>query len=147
MARPKVVVAESIAPSGILTLEETCDVVVTVGESRERTLSELADASALIVRSATAVDEAMIRSAPDLAVVGRAGIGVDNIDVEAATRHGVMVVNAPNANTISAAEHTMALMLAQARHIARADRSLREGRWDRKLFQGIELHGRTLGVL
>ncbi|VAV96287.1 D-3-phosphoglycerate dehydrogenase, partial [hydrothermal vent metagenome] len=147
MGRHKVVVAEQIAQAGIAALEETCDVVVTVGEPIERTIAELADASALIVRSATTVDEAMITAAPNLTVIGRAGIGVDNIDVEAATRHGVMVVNAPDANAISAAEHTMALILAQARHVAAADRSLREGRWDRKLFQGVELAGKTLGVL
>ncbi len=147
MGRHKVVVAEPIAAAAIAALERSCDVVITVGESRERTLTELADASALIVRSATIVDREMIEAAPNLAVVGRAGIGVDNIDVATATNHGVMVVNAPNANTISAAEHTIALILAQARHIARADRSLREGRWDRELFEGIELQGKTLGVL
>ncbi len=147
MTRHKVVVAEEISEAGIAALAETCDVVVTVGEPIERTIAELADASALIVRSATTVDEAMIAAAPNLTVIGRAGIGVDNIDVEAATSHGVMVVNAPDANAISAAEHTMALILAQARHVAAADRSLREGRWDRKKFQGIELAGKTLGVL
>ncbi|MCL1599105.1 MAG: phosphoglycerate dehydrogenase, partial [Actinomycetia bacterium] len=147
MGRHKVVVAEQIAQAGIAALGTTCDVVVTVGEPIERTIAELADASALIVRSATTVDEEMITAAPNLAVIGRAGIGVDNIDIDAATRHGVMVVNAPDANAISAAEHTMALILAQARHVAAADRSLREGRWDRKLFQGVELAGKTLGVL
>ncbi len=147
MSRHKVVVAEQIAEAGISSLEASYDVVVTVGQPIERTIAELADASALIVRSATTVDEDMIEGAPKLAVIGRAGIGVDNIDVAAATRHGVMVVNAPDANAISAAEHTMALILAQARHIAAADRSLREGRWDRKLFQGVELAGKTLGVL
>lgn len=147
MGRHKVVVAEQIADAGIEALKASCDVVITVGEPRETTMTELADASALIVRSATTVDADMIAAAPDLMVIGRAGIGVDNIDVEAATSHGVMVVNAPDANAISAAEHTMALILAQARHVAAADRSLREGRWDRKLFQGVELSGKTLGVL
>jgi len=147
MDRPKVVVAEAIAAAGIEALEVSCDVVFTVDEPRARTLAELANASALIVRSATQVDEEMITAAPQLTVIGRAGIGVDNIDVEAATANGVMVVNAPDANTISAAEHTMALMLAQVRHVARADLSLREGRWDRSLFQGTELHDKTLGVL
>jgi len=147
MDRPKVVIAETIAAAGIEALKESCDVVLTAGEPRARTLVELADAAALIVRSATQVDEEMIAAAPQLSVIGRAGIGVDNIDVDAATAHGVMVVNAPNANTISAAEHTMALMLAQVRHVARADLSLREGRWDRGLFQGTELHDKTLGVL
>jgi len=147
VARHKVVIAEQIAEAGIEALRETCDVAVIIGEGRDRLMDELATASALIVRSATSVDEEMIASAPHLAVIGRAGIGVDNIDIEAATRYGVMVVNAPDANTISAAEHTMALILAQARHIARADLSLREHRWDRKEFVGIELYGKTLGIL
>jgi D-3-phosphoglycerate dehydrogenase len=147
VARHKVVIAEQIADAGIEALRESCDVVVLVGEPRERVMGELATASALIVRSTTKVDDEMIAAAPDLAVIGRAGIGVDNIDIESATRHGVMVVNAPDANTISAAEHTMALLLSQARHVARADRSLREHRWDRKQFVGVELHGKTLGIL
>lgn len=147
MTRHKVVIAEQIADAGIEALEKSCDVVVLVGEPRIRVMEEMATASALIVRSATKVDEEMITTSPNLAVIGRAGIGVDNIDVDAATRNGVMVVNAPDANTISAAEHTMALILAQARHVAKADLSLREHRWDRKQFVGIELHGKTLGIL
>jgi D-3-phosphoglycerate dehydrogenase len=147
VTRHKVVIAEQIADAGIESLEESCDVVVLVGEPRDRVMEELATASALIVRSATTVDAEMIAAAPTLAVIGRAGIGVDNIDLEAATRHGVMVVNAPDANTISAAEHTLALILAQARHVARADLSLREHRWDRKDFVGVELYGKTLGIL
>lgn len=145
--RPIVVVAEAIAEAGIDALREGCDVRDLVGADRSEVLAALKDASALIVRSATTVDREMIEAAPMLEVVGRAGIGVDNIDLDAATEQGVMVVNAPNANTISAAEHTMALLLAQARRVAEADASLREGRWDRKKFQGVELHGKTLGVL
>lgn len=145
--RRKVIVAESIAQPGIDALAENSEVLDLVGADRSTLLAALADASALIVRSATKVDRELIEAAPMLEVVGRAGIGVDNIDLEAATKHGVLVVNAPNANTISAAEHTMALILAQARRVAEADRSLREGRWDRKLFEGMELHGKTLGVL
>jgi D-3-phosphoglycerate dehydrogenase len=144
---PKVVVAEPIAEEGISAMRERCAVVVAVGSSREGLLSELEDADALIVRSGTRVDEEMISAAPRLRVIGRAGIGVDNIDLEAATRAGVLVVNAPDANTISAAEHTMALLLAQARHVASADASLRAGRWDRSLFRGVELHGKTLGII
>ncbi len=146
-SRPVVVVAEAIAEAGIDALAEKCEVRDLVGADRSEVVAALKDAAALIVRSATDVDRAMIESAPLLEVVGRAGIGVDNIDLEAATEHGVMVVNAPNANTISAAEHTMALILAQARRIAEADASLREGRWDRNKFEGVELHGKTLGVL
>jgi D-3-phosphoglycerate dehydrogenase len=143
----KVVVAEAISEAGIEALSATCTVVDLVGADRNAVLAALADASAIIVRSATQVDRELIEAAPKLEVVGRAGIGVDNIDLVAATEHGVLVVNAPNANTISAAEHTMALILAQARRIAEADRSLREGRWDRTKFEGMELHGKTLGVL
>lgn len=147
LPRRKVVVAEAIAEAGITTLKAKYDVVDLVGADRSKVLASLADAAALIVRSATQVDREMIEAAPSLEVVGRAGIGVDNIDIDAATKHGVLVVNAPNANTISAAEHTMALLLAQARCVVEADRSLREGRWDRNRFQGMELHGKTLGVL
>lgn len=146
-SRPRVVVAESIAEAGIESLRETCDVDVAVGIEREALVDRLADANAIIVRSATIVDAEMIAAAPDLAVIGRAGIGVDNIDVDAATDAGVLVVNAPNANTISAAEHTMAILLAQARRVPEADASLRSGRWERKQLQGVELHGKALGIL
>jgi D-3-phosphoglycerate dehydrogenase len=147
MSRQKVVVAEAIAEAGVDGLSALYDVVDAVGRSREDLIGLVADAAAIIVRSETKVDREMVEAAPDLVVVGRAGIGVDNIDLTAATEAGVMVVNAPNANTISAAEHTMALLLAQARRVAEADQSLREGRWDRKKFKGVELHGKTLGVL
>ena len=142
-----VVVAESIAPAGIALLEAHHVVVIAVGRTRQELLEALADADALIVRSATKVDEDLIASAPRLKVIGRAGIGVDNIDLDAATRAGALVVNAPDANTISAAEHTMALLLAQARQVPRADAALRGGSWNRNEFRGVELHGKTLGVI
>ena len=144
---PKVVVAESIAPAGIEALAAHCEVLDGVGLSRSELRALLADAQALIVRSATAVDADLIAGSPNLKVIGRAGIGVDNIDVNAATAAGIVVVNAPQANIISAAEHTMALLLGQARHLAGADAKLRSGVWDRKSYQGVELHGRTLGVI
>jgi D-3-phosphoglycerate dehydrogenase / 2-oxoglutarate reductase len=147
VTRPKVVVAEAIAAAGIDALAAECEVDVAVGASRDEVLQRVHDAQGLIVRSATRVDAEMIAAAPSLQVIGRAGIGVDNIDLDAATRSGVLVVNAPDANTISAAEHTMALLLAQARRIPEADRSLRAGAWERKRFEGVELHGKTLGVL
>lgn len=143
----KAVVAEEIAASGIAGLSGIAQVVDATGMSREELLACLADADALIVRSATQVDDALLEAAPKLRVVGRAGIGVDNIDLKSATRRGVMVVNAPQANIVSAAEHTMALLLAQARNINRGDASLREGRWDRSKLQGVELYGKTLGVV
>lgn len=143
----KVVIAEAIAQDGIDALAAHSQVIDLVGADRTDILNAMTDASAIIVRSATKVDREMIDAAPSLKVIGRAGIGTDNIDVEAATERGIMVVNAPHANTISAAEHTMALILAQARRVAEADRSLRGGKWERSSFQGIELHGKTLGVL
>ncbi len=142
-----VVIAESIAKAAIDFLAGHVDVDDAAGADRAELLRCLRGASGLIVRSATKVDSAMIEAAPELAVIGRAGVGVDNIDVAAATDAGVMVVNAPDANTVSAAEHTIALLLAQARHIARADASLRGGAWERKRFKGVELSGKTLGIL
>jgi D-3-phosphoglycerate dehydrogenase / 2-oxoglutarate reductase len=147
MSLPSVIIAESIAEAGLEALAGTADVIDLVGAPRSLILEYIPGASAIIVRSATKVDREMIEAAASLAVIGRAGIGTDNIDVAAATERGIMVVNAPDANTISAAEHTMALILAQARNVAQADRSLREGRWDRSSFQGMELHGKVLGVL
>jgi D-3-phosphoglycerate dehydrogenase / 2-oxoglutarate reductase len=145
--KPKVVVAETIAQAGIDALAESCEVDVAVGAGRDELMARLADASGLVVRSATDVDREMLLAAPMLKVVGRAGIGVDNIDLATATERGVLVVNAPHANTISAAEHTMALLLSQARSIPQAHAKLVAGDWDRKSFQGVELHGKTLGVI
>ncbi|HSJ27310.1 MAG TPA: phosphoglycerate dehydrogenase [Acidimicrobiia bacterium] len=143
----KVVVAETIADAGINALRERFDVDVAIGLDAEELADRLADAEGLIVRSATRVDRALIEAAPRLRVIGRAGIGVDNIDLAAATERGVLVVNAPHANTISAAEHAMALLLAQARNIPRAHGSLTSGKWERNSFEGIELHGKTIGII
>lgn len=107
----------------------------------------LEGAAGLIVRSATKVDAALLDRAPVLRIVGRAGVGVDNIDVVAATERGVAVVNAPGGNTISAAELTMALLLSVARRVSEADRSMHEGKWERATLQGVELRGKTLGVI
>ncbi len=142
-----VVVAEKLAAAGMDALEERFDVINAAGWDRDRLKEALADASALVVRSATQVDADLLAAAPNLRVVGRAGIGVDNIDLAAATRSGVMVVNAPAANIVSAAEHAFALLLAQARDIATAHASMRAGRWERSSFNGIELNGKVLGVI
>ncbi len=147
MPSMRVVVAEAIAEAGIDILRGSAVVDVAVGVDREELKRRLADADALVVRSATAVDAELIAAAPRLRVIGRAGIGVDNIDITAATNAGVLVVNAPRANAVSAAEHTMGLILAQARNIAQADASLRGGKWDRKRFGGVELLGKTLGIV
>jgi len=143
----KVVVAEEIAEAGIAQLRECCEVDLAVGVDRSELLQRLADASGLVVRSATKVDAEMIKAAPGLKVIGRAGIGVDNIDIDAATRAGVLVVNAPAANAMSAAEHTLALLLSQARRVPEADRSVRAGGWERKRLKGVELFGKTLGII
>jgi D-3-phosphoglycerate dehydrogenase / 2-oxoglutarate reductase len=147
VVKPRVVVAEPIADAGIRALAQDCEVDLAIGADRQDLMSRLAGAEGLVVRSATRVDRPMIEAGDRLRVIGRAGIGVDNIDLAAATERGVLVVNAPNANTVSAAEHTMALLLAQARNVPRAHVTLVSGRWDRKGFEGVELHGKTLGVI
>jgi D-3-phosphoglycerate dehydrogenase len=143
----KVLVTEQIAESGIDRLRQHVSVDVRTDLPHEELLRIIGDYDGLIVRSQTRVDAELIDRAKNLKVIGRAGIGVDNVDVEAATRHGILVVNAPQSNVISAAEHTLALMLAQARSIPQADASLRAGRWERERFQGVELHGKTLAIL
>lgn len=146
-ARPVVVIAEVLAASCSEHLQETCEVVEAAGEPRDRLLPLLAEAEALVVRSGTRVDGELMDAAPRLRVVGRAGVGVDNIDLEEATRRGILVVNAPLANSVSAAEHAFGLMLSVARNIARGDASIRSGRWDRAKFRGVELEGKTLGLV
>lgn len=144
---PIVVVAEEIAPAGIEALRRSCEVVDASSFDREALLACLDGADALVVRSATQVDAELLERAPSLQVVGRAGIGVDNIDLDAATAAGVMVVNAPAANIVSAAEHTMALLLAQARNVPRGDATMRQGLWERSRLKGVELNGKTLGII
>lgn len=147
MSRPKIVVAEAIADAAVERLNNWCDVEVVVGADRAELSAALGDAVGLLVRSGTQVDEEMISAAPALQVIGRAGVGLDNIDVEAAAARGITVVNAPDASTISAAEHTLAMLLALARRIPEADASLRAGRWDRSRLQGVELYDKTLGIV
>ncbi len=144
----RILVTEEIAPSGLEQLRAAGhDVDVQVGKSPEEIHALIPGAHGLIIRSATTVTPEMLDAATDLMVVGRAGIGLDNVDVEYATKRGVMVVNAPQSNIISTAEQTMALILAQARNIAQADAALKEGRWERSKWTGTELHGKTLGIV
>jgi D-3-phosphoglycerate dehydrogenase len=144
----RVLVTEEIAEPGLALLRSAGhDVDVQLGLSPEELQSVVPGASALIIRSATRVTAAVLDAGRDLVVVGRAGIGVDNVDVDAATRRGVMVVNAPQSNVLSAAEHTMALLLAQARNVPQADSALKAGRWERSKWEGVELHGKVLGVI
>ncbi|MFN2461604.1 MAG: phosphoglycerate dehydrogenase [Candidatus Velthaea sp.] len=145
---PRVVVAESFAERGLAVLREHgIDVDVRVGRPREELLRALASADGLIVRSETRVDRALLSAGPRLCVVARAGVGVDAIDVAAATDAGIIVLNTPGANTLAATEQTFALMLALARKTPAAVQSLREGRWDRRPFIGTELYGKTLGIV
>jgi D-3-phosphoglycerate dehydrogenase len=146
----KVLVCDPISPKGIALLQQRPEFQVTVLPKR---LSEaeliplVADVVAMLVRSETKVTRKVIEAAKQLRVVGRAGVGVDNIDVDAATQHGVVVMNTPGGNTITTAELSFAMILNLARHIAQAHGSMVQGKWDRKLYQGVELSGKTLGVL
>jgi D-3-phosphoglycerate dehydrogenase / 2-oxoglutarate reductase len=144
----RVLVTEEIADSGLQELRDAGhDVDVRLGLSPADLIESVAGAHALIIRSATKVDGPTLEAAKDLIVVGRAGIGLDNVDVAKATELGVMVVNAPVSNILSAAEQTMALLLAQARNIPQAHSALKAGKWERSKWEGVELHGKTLGVV
>jgi len=144
----RVLVTEKLADRGLSLLSDAGhEVDVQLELTPDALLQVLPGAHALIVRSATQVTAEALEAGTDLAVVGRAGIGLDNVDVEAATRRGVMVVNAPQSNILSAAEHAMALLLAQARNIPQAHAALMAGKWERSKWEGVELHGKTLGVV
>ena len=144
----RVLVTEEIADTGLQELRDAGhDVDIRLGLSPSDLIDALAGAHALIIRSATKVDGPTLEAATDLVVVGRAGIGLDNVDVAKATELGVMVVNAPVSNIVSAAEQTMALLLAQARNIPQAHSALKAGKWERSKWEGVELYGKTLGVV
>jgi D-3-phosphoglycerate dehydrogenase / 2-oxoglutarate reductase len=145
----EVLATDKVAEDGLAPLvEDERFHVVIVPDSRSAEFADALPAShALVVRSATAVDKSILDLAPNLRVIGRAGVGVDNIDLEAATTRGIAVFNAPEGNTVAAAELTMALILALARHVIEADRVVHLGGWDRSRFQGVELKGRTLGLI
>jgi D-3-phosphoglycerate dehydrogenase len=143
-SRPRVLVREPIAESGLELLRSRFDVVEDFESPLEDVIGEF---DAIVVRSATTLDAGLIERAVRLKVIGRAGVGVDNVDVDAATRRGIVVANAPEATVVSAAEHTIALLLALARNIPQAHASLAAGGWERSRFAGIELAGKTLGVL
>ncbi|MCL6455158.1 MAG: phosphoglycerate dehydrogenase [Alicyclobacillus sp.] len=145
----KVLVADDISVQGLERLRAVpgLQLEVQTGLSEAELARAVADADALLVRSQSRVTEAVLAAAPRLKVVGRAGVGVDNIDVAAATRRGVIVLNAPDGNTISAAEHTFAMLLAVARMLPQAHASVAAGQWQRKAFLGVELHGKTLAVI
>src|SRR2546425_8032903 len=144
----KIVVADDLPPSALELLRAEADWIVDARSGRQPSAlaADVADADALLVRSATKVDARLLEAAPNLRIVARAGTGVDNVDVEAASARGILVVNAPGANSISVAEHACALMLALARSVPAADRAMKETRWDKRQFVGTELRGKTLGI-
>jgi D-3-phosphoglycerate dehydrogenase / 2-oxoglutarate reductase len=143
----RILVTEPLSARGLDLLREEYEVDVGTDLAAAGLVDAIEPYDALVVRSQTKVTAEVIDAARSLKVIARAGIGLDNVDVETATRRGVMVVNAPQSNVLSAAEHTMALLLSLARNIPQADRALRDGQWARERFQGVELHGKTLGVI
>src|SRR5512142_1052487 len=141
-----ILIAEPVSPAGIELFRAQAGWNIIVSNPKEYA-QHLETADALLVRSAVQVNKAVLDKAPRLRVIGRAGVGVDNVDLDAATAAGVLVMNTPGGNAVSVAEHTLALMLAMARHIPQANASTRAGKWEKKKFLGNELRGKTLGVI
>ncbi|ASU78079.1 phosphoglycerate dehydrogenase [Actinopolyspora erythraea] len=146
-SRPVVLIAEKLAPSVLEAFGDEVEIRHVDGTDRPALLEAVADADALLVRSATKVDAEVYSASTRLKVVARAGVGLDNVEVPAATERGIMVVNAPTSNIVSAAEHAIALLLAVARNVAAADASLRAGEWKRSSYSGVEINNKTIGVI
>jgi D-3-phosphoglycerate dehydrogenase / 2-oxoglutarate reductase len=144
---PKVLVSDSIDPVGIDILSQVATVDVKTDLTPEQLIAAISEYDALMIRSSTRVTQAVIEAGSKLKIIGRAGVGVDNVDVPAATRKGIVVVNSPEGNTIAAAEHTLAMMMAMSRFIPTANQSMKDGKWDRKNFTGVEVYKKTLGVV
>ncbi|AKN76884.1 phosphoglycerate dehydrogenase [Corynebacterium ulcerans] len=145
--RPVVLIADKLAQSTVDALGDSVEVRWVDGPKREELLAAVTDADALLVRSATTVDKEVFDAASKLKIVGRAGVGLDNVDIAAATERGVMVVNAPTSNIHSACEHAISLLLSTARQIPAADASLRGQEWKRSSFTGVEIYGKTIGIV
>ena len=145
--RPRVLVKEKIGESGVSLLREHFEVDLGIDWTEEQLRERIGDYEGIVIRSATKMTGELIAHAERLRVIGRAGVGVDNVDVEAATRRGIVVANAPESNVVTAAEHTMALLLALARNVPQAHTSLTAGKWERASFSGVELYEKTLGIL
>jgi len=144
----KIVLAEKVSPATLAVFQtEPGWQIITHDQIKNGLDAEIADADGLVVRSAVQVDDALMASAPKLRVIGRAGVGVDNIDAEAATRRGIVVMNTPGANAIAVAELTLGMMLALARQLPKANSTMHDGKWEKKSLQGVELRGKKLGVL
>jgi D-3-phosphoglycerate dehydrogenase / 2-oxoglutarate reductase len=144
---PKVLVSDPIDQVGIDILSQVAQVDVKTDLSKEQLVEIIGDYDALMIRSGTRVTQAVIEAGNQLKIIGRAGVGVDNVDVPAATRKGIVVVNSPEGNTIAAAEHTLAMMMALSRFIPAANQSVKSGKWDRKSFTGVEVYKKTLGIV
>lgn len=149
MQVPKVLVADPVSQRGVEELSSggALEVIVKTGLPEAEIIKIIPEFSALVVRSQTKVTAAVLEAAKNLKVVGRAGVGVDNVDVDAATKRGVIVMNTPGGNTISTAEHAFSLLVSIARSIPQADASVKSGKWDRKKYEGVELYDKTLGIL
>src|SRR6059058_3280484 len=149
MQAPKILIADPVSPRGIeeLSRDGALEVQVQTGLSEAELIKLIREFSGLVVRSETKVTKPVLNAATKLRVVGRAGVGVDNVDVDTATRRGVVVLNAPGGNTVSTAEHAFSLLLCVARKIPQADASIRGKNWDRKQFEGVEVYNKTLGVI
>ena len=146
--RPRILVADDVSDSGLQPLRDAGFALEkNTGLTPDALLEALSDCDALIVRSETKVTAELMDAAKKLRVIGRAGVGVDNIDVAAATARGIVVMNAPDGNTITTAEHTIALLIALARNVPQSNSSLKSGKWERKRFIGAELQGKTLGIV
>ncbi len=143
----KVVLAEKVSPATLAVFQSESGWEVLTHDQVKNLPESLSDADALVVRSAVQVDDALMAAAPKLRVIGRAGVGVDNIDAEAATRRGIVVMNTPGANAVAVAELAVGLMISLARQIPRADSTMHAGKWEKKSLQGSELRGKKLGIL
>jgi D-3-phosphoglycerate dehydrogenase len=143
----KVLVSDPIDQAGIDILSQVATVNVKLGLSPEELVQIIPEYDALMIRSGSRVTKEIIEAGTQLKIIGRAGVGVDNVDVNAATRQGIVVVNSPEGNTIAAAEHAVAMMLALSRYIPDANSSVKSGEWDRKSFIGAEVYKKTLGVV
>ncbi|MCJ7832458.1 MAG: phosphoglycerate dehydrogenase, partial [Actinobacteria bacterium] len=143
----RVLVTESLSERGLEVLNEDFEVDVREELAKGDLIGEIAPYDALVVRSGTKVTAQVIEAGENLKVIARAGIGLDNVDVDAATRRGIVVLNAPQSNIVSAAEHTVALLLAQARWLPQANASLKSGLWERSKYNGVELQSKTLGLV
>ena len=146
-ARPKVLIPEKVSPDGLRMLQETLDVHERKGLSADELHNIIGEYDALIVRSETKVTSSLLEAGKRLRVVARAGVGVDNVDLDAATKLGVIVVNSPQGNINAAAEHSIALLMAVARNVGGATESIKAGKWERSKLVGVEVKGKTLSIL